>query len=211
VTHLTETHVLQTPTIADTIQYLRHHHMDTVDIGEILEKTRHPEEHDAYWNMLRKLVIRGCLSDAWSMLTYHSSCQRAFSSDAEPIDAYHMKQRELDRQLFLALQAILESAPLPGGRTDLYDAEPEQDADHPHNAPHYIIGVRPLDYKLWRRNPQAAWSAWRTWQSNLDVVSALLPREPRLVPMLQILNGDFSATVFDDWSEALCRIVVRAA
>jgi hypothetical protein len=209
VTHLTETHVLQTPTMADTIPYLRHHHMDSLDINDILEKTRHPEEQQAYWTMLRKLVIRGCLEDAWSMLTYHSACQRAFAAvdslrDLLPIDAHHAQQLEYDRQGFLALRAILESAPLPGGRTDLYDAgddgvEPEEGNDVP-----LMSGVRPLDYKLWKTNPHAALASWRTWQSQIETVSAFLRREPRLLPILQILLGDFSVQVFDDWSEALC-------
>lgn len=202
VTHLTETHVLQTPTMADTIPYLRHHHMETVDIGELLEKTRHPEERKDYWIMLRQLVIRGCLSDAWGLLTYHSACQRAYSSDVT-LDAYHASQRETDLQGFQALKAILECAPLPGGRTDLYDAEEEDDNEQENTTP-LMMGVRPLDYKLWKTNPQAAMASWRTWQSQIETVGVFLQREPRLMPILQILRGDFSSTVFEDWSEALC-------
>ena len=121
-----------------------------------------------------------------------------------PIDAYHVQLLENDRQGFLALRAILESAPLPGGRTDLYDGgDEEEDTNEEYDIPQ-MIDVRPLDYKLWRTNQHAALASWRTWQSKIETVAAFLRREPRLLPILQILRGDFSVQVFDDWSEALC-------
>jgi hypothetical protein len=239
ITHLTETHILRTPTMADTVSYLRHHHMETLSIQEFLESTSHPEEHEEYWTLLRKLLIRGCLSDAWSVLTYHSACQRAatiehplsssLSSAREMalLSTYsntndHAYSRERYRQGFVALREILESAPIPGGRTDLYDVE-QNDNEKNNNEDSnnlsvnryqndlFINGLHPKDYQLWNTNPSKALTSWRTWQSQVKsfnsisgVGSFLLSREPRLIPLLQMMQGDLSSIPFEDWSEALC-------
>jgi Nup85 Nucleoporin len=235
ITHLTETHILRTPTMADTVSYLRHHHMETLLIQEFLETTSHPEEHEEYWTLLRKLVIRGCLSDAWSVLTYHSACQRAAmenplssSSSREIIASPYSNtnalaySRERDRHGFAALREILETAPIPGGRTDLYDIE-QNDGDDDYEEDmnnistnlfknkSFTSGVHQKDYQLWNTTPSAALATWRMWQSQVTsfssvggVGSFLLNREPRLIPLLQMMQGDLSSIPFEDWSEALC-------
>lgn len=207
VTHLTETHVLNAkPTMADTIVFLRQHFLDSIDLGPLLEETRHPEEYEHYWKTLQSLVLRGCTQDAWHLLSHHSACQRAFDGNEDP-------QRQQDQLGFLALRALLESAPLPGGRTDYYDvieADEEEDEDA-HTE--LLDGVGRLDYQLWKTNPMAAMASWRQWRQIVteqqsgyggEAISYLLHREPRLQSMMQILQGDLGNRSFASWSEALC-------
>jgi hypothetical protein len=211
VTHLTETLVLKEhPTVADAVAYLRLHHTTSLEdeIDHILSKSRHPEEHPEYWKLLQTLVLRGCTSDAWNLLTYHSACQRAFASTSEEIlDSYHMAQRQQDREGFLAFRAFLESAPLPGGTTDVYDADGEDDENQ--DVTQLLEGVRRLDYKLWDKETTqaAAMASFKTWHAALDSVpqvEILLRREPRLRPLLQILKGHLEdGIVIDTWAEAL--------
>jgi hypothetical protein len=201
VTHLTETHVLTAnPTMADTIIFIRQHFMTVMDLPALLGDTRHPEEYPLYWKTLQSLILRGCTQDAWHLVSHHSACQRAFDSG----------KRTDDQRGFLALRAILESAPLPGGRTDYDDVVPLDDEDEDTDV--LLEGVGRLDYQLWTTNPMAAMASWRQWQRTLgDQLSYpksglvhLLSREPRLQSIIHILQGDLSTASMESWSEALC-------
>mmetsp|Transcript_4616 Transcript_4616/g.7689 ORF Transcript_4616/g.7689 Transcript_4616/m.7689 type:complete len:784 (+) Transcript_4616:80-2431(+) len=215
VTHLTETHVLpKTPTMADTIVFLRQHCLDRIDLGPLLDDTRHPEEYPLYWTTLEALVLRGCTRDAWHLLSHHSACQRAFDNSNTNADANNhnnnsQQQRQQDQGGFLAFRALLESAPLPGGRTDYYDVTPadDDDDDDDDDTSDLLEGVGRLDYQLWKTNPMAAMASWRQWRrfgNDSAALQHLLHREPRLQRLFQIVQGDITGVECLSWSEALC-------
>ena len=109
---------------ADTVRYLRLHHIGSLmDNPEILTmcNSDQPEYYKGklsipgpysypFWNLVLQLVITGELSQAWSLLSYHSACRFAEedASDTELVEG------------FAALRSLLMAAPLPGGRGDVY-------------------------------------------------------------------------------------------
>lgn len=210
VTHVTETLVLnRAATMADVIPYLRLHHMTQVPDIDLTKS--HPEESPIYWSTLQTLALRGCTSTMWALVSHHSACLRAIEKD-EGGDAYQTAQREQDQAGFRALRAILESAPLPGGRDEYNDDgimdEEEEQEDTQQLLPH----VGRLDYKLWSTNPPAAQASHMAWQTAIRSsgdLQLLLRREPRLQPLLETLVGDPSALASaTSWPEALCAELV---
>jgi hypothetical protein len=127
---------------ADTVRYLRKHHskavafyMDMPQVQAMLESDQ-PEYYRftastpkediipgpfelPYWNLVLQLVIEGNLSKAWALLSQHSACRHVEVDDSYKFGNY---ERDIspDRQAFEILQSILLSAPLPGGRGDIY-------------------------------------------------------------------------------------------
>jgi len=109
---------------ADTVRYLRLHHIGSLmDNPEIITmcNSDQPEYYKGklsipgpysypFWNLVLQLVITGELSQAWSLLSYHSACRFAEeeASDTELVEG------------FAALRSLLMAAPLPGGRGDVY-------------------------------------------------------------------------------------------
>ncbi len=191
---------------ADTIRYLRYHHLndisdytenllnDEITIEELLESNQpehwqpeHEEENrrmnhrrTPYWALVRKLVQRGLLKDAWDVLRSHSACVRAemkFASNAIEDDqgyGYDHGQgrgrssfidqtvRE-DMEAFMLIQKLFLFAPLPGGRTELNDSclgenipeddyEGEGDDDGGDN---WWNGMTSNAHKLWDANDTA--------------------------------------------------------
>ena len=134
---------------ADTVRYVRLHHMtgasDFLDeeTYENLLQSVQPDQWEGsgaiYWKLVEKYVLRGNLEDAWSLLTHHSLCRRcteaiaaASSNDTNALslyDEYTATSLQEDREGLEALRAILLSAPLPGGRTDQFDAAMADDDD----------------------------------------------------------------------------------
>jgi len=131
---------------ADAVRYLRHHHtggstMDSPAVRAMLESDqpeyyRFPSSGDddivhggggpydrPYWNLLLRLVIRGELHDAWTLLSRCSACRRA-EEEATRASAETEGERGADLgsevEGFAALRALLLSAPIPGGRGDAY-------------------------------------------------------------------------------------------
>lgn len=126
---------------ADTVRYLRKHHSKAVafytdmpHVQAMLESDQ-PEYYRfsastpkdiipgpfelPYWNLVLQFVIEGNLSKAWTLLSQHSACRHV-----ELDESYNFRNYERDispdRQAFEILQSILLSAPLPGGRGDMY-------------------------------------------------------------------------------------------
>jgi hypothetical protein len=216
---------------AELVRYLRLHHMtDASDflseetIQEIFN-SHHPDQLDGgelYWRLLESYAIRGCLEDVWGLLTRHSICRHCSSSltKMEGLDAYQAAMLEEDQQGFEALRAVLLSAPIPGGRTDEYDAAvdfPEADGEEEEE---YIEGITPNAFKLWESNnragngdypssfhSQAAKETYQIWKRSIQGIPQLQKlkrRIPRLSKLLAILSGDFSSIEFDSWSEEFC-------
>ena len=72
-----------------------------------------------YYNLLWHLIQTGQLVSAWAVLTRHSSCRRA---NDEASSSLPHKQLSKEAEGWSALQAILLSAPLPGGRGEEDDS-----------------------------------------------------------------------------------------
>jgi hypothetical protein len=224
VTHLSELFLLTKDQhipgrlTANMVQYLRLHHLEDIvgsdSVDTLLESAR-PDQvggGSLYWNTLQTLIIRGNVDDAWALLSRHSVCQRCWSN-SEVLDDYHASIRNQDRDGFTMLRAVLLSAPLPGGRTDLQDDGLEPiDVDDQDKTP-LLDGVQRTDYQLWEAtavlgfNPQAAIAVHKRWGKavvDLGPLSGLLRRIPQLATLLNILKGDFSAVVFKSWAERMC-------
>lgn len=236
VTHLSEIFLLSndgdswsTPgaATADTVRYLRLHHMEDpyAVVGEGLDdmlQSSQPEQYGAvYWKLLRTLVLRGCLDDAWALISRHHLYRRCFE-ETEILDEFHAITIEQDREGFRVLRSLLLSAPLPGGRSEwnddgLGDDDNEGDEDNV-----LLMDGVPRDaYKLWDSDsyssdrdfpldfdPHAAISVHKAWKREvIDNASlhGLLRRLPQLqANVLSILSGRFDTDIFDSWSEALC-------
>lgn len=215
---------------ADTIRYLRLHHMvdctAIVDdaLMEDLEHSIQPDQLDGgepYWSLVESFVIRGCLQDAWALLSRHSLRRMAAEAlTLGTIDEYQAATLAQDQEGFRALEALLLSAPLPGGRTDEFDAEFQLEEDTNHQQ-ELLEGIPPSAFRLWESNmsnrgsgdhpisfqANAALLVYHSWQQAvkaLPEVQLLKRRIPQLSRILAILTGDFKGVEFESWAEELC-------
>jgi hypothetical protein len=218
---------------ADTVRYLRLHHMAdvyaTVDEPTAVEEifnSMQPEqvgEGLIYWKLIKTMVLRGCLENAWAFLSRHSLCRASFDTT---LDDYNSAARKQDRQGFVALRSLLLSAPLPGGRTSEYDVvwgeEDEEDGlPESRDETVWLEGIPDSAYKLWGAGsridvdsdypvifqPNAAMKMHQNWSQyvrELQPVHNLKRRVPQLKSILDIMSGDLSHAAFDSWGEALC-------
>lgn len=213
---------------ADTVRYLRFQHMsDPFEVvGEGLDdmlESSQPEQFGApYWKLLRTLVLRGCLDDAWNLISRHGLFRRCFEK-TEVLDEYHAITIEQDKEGFRVLQSLLLSAPLAGGRSEWNDSGliPDNNTQEQDDNTLLLDGVPRDAYKLWDSkwyasgedgpltfNPHAAISTTKVWRRAV-IDNASLHGLVRRIPQLQanvidILSGKFDVVVFDSWSEALC-------
>lgn len=248
VTHLSETFLLLPATdhvmdfyettsnlpgavTAETVRYLRLHHLpavaDFID-SETLEQlfsSYQPDQFDEtgelFWKLMERYVVRGNLEDAWGLMTRHSLCRQCTETDFSNLDDYTAAMLGENREGLEALRAILLSAPLPGGRTDVFDASfGDEDNDDETNS--YIEGIPPSAYRLWettssrRRgsgdvpttyNPHVARQVYNSWKQSIGSLSALNKlkhRMPQLSKILNILSGDLRQVEFDSWAEEFC-------
>lgn len=249
VTHLSETFLLLTPpndsflseyyentsslpgaVTADTVRYLRLHHMADpaaqLDdaLMDDLEVSLQPDQLDGgepYWNLVESYVIRGCLHDAWALLSRHSLRRRgAEALTLETMDEYQAATLAQDQDGFRALEALLMSAPLPGGRTDEFDADFQWEEED-NRQEGLLEGIPPSAYRLWESNmskrgsgdfpvnfqSNAALHIYHSWQQAvkaLPEVQLLTRRIPQLSRLLPILTGDLKGVEFDSWADELC-------
>ena len=121
---------------ADTIRYLRTHQLEDAEdqfdeyVIKELYNIWQPDQHNGngedYWKLIEAYIIRGCLEDAWAMLSHHSIVHRFTEmenqeDDDNVLDDYQAASLAEDRDGFQALRSVLLSAPLPGARNDLLD------------------------------------------------------------------------------------------
>jgi hypothetical protein len=248
VTHLSETFLL-TPSndvmmdyyqstsnlpgavTADTIRYLRLHHMGDASAFvkdeeyEELNNSYQPDQLDGgalYWKLVESYLVRGCLEDAWALLSRHSIYRRCVDDAYQSADSYQAAKLQEDREGFEALRAVLLSAPLPGGRTDEFDSafDGEQDSENAIEM-EYLEGIPPSAYCLWEsgdtaRNsgdfpsmfqPHAASQMYNMWQqavSGMPAVNQLKRRIPQLQRIIAVMTGNFHHMEFDCWADELC-------
>jgi hypothetical protein len=248
VTHLSETFLL-TPSndammdyyqstsnlpgavTADTIRYLRLHHMGDASAFvkdeeyDELNNSYQPDQLDGgalYWQLVESFMVRGCLEDVWALLSRHSIYRRSIDDAYQSVDSYQAARLQEDREGFEALRALLLSAPLPGGRTDEFDNtfDGEQDSENATDAD-YLEGIPPGAYRLWESGdaarsagdfpsvfqPHAASQMYNTWQQaviDMPAVTQLKRRMPQLKRILEVVSGDFSRMEFDSWADELC-------
>eukprot|EP00934_Nitzschia_sp_Nitz4_P009432 Nitzschia sp. Nitz4//scaffold20_size174350//130111//132670//NITZ4_002119-RA/size174350-snap-gene-0.250-mRNA-1//-1//CDS//3329541860//9422//frame0 len=218
---------------ADTIRYLRHHHLVdpknviSDEMYDLLNDSVQPEQLEdgiPFWSHVQANVLQGCLDNAWNILSRHSYRVRAAqASNMEGLDEYQAVAFEQDRQGFAALEAVLRSAPLPGGRSDADDEDGEPEEEEKVEEEDFLEGIPTLAYKLWessmiRRGSgdfpvhfqgDVAYQRFQAWQyavRGLPELQNLARRIPELQSILSILVGDFAnADVqFDSWDEQLC-------
>ena len=168
---------------ADTIRYLRLHHLgdaaDLVDpavledLYELVSPDLYGDDHDdsstgdggnLYWDLLQAYFVRGCLEDAWALLSHHSIVHRflELEEQEDSLNDYQAASLAEDREGFRALKNIMLSAPLPGGRNNRFDEGFDTDNENSDNAEgdggdagaaaieeELIDGVSTSAYRLW--------------------------------------------------------------
>lgn len=215
---------------AETVRFLRLHHMtdprNLIDepLIDDIENSMQPDQLDGgetYWSLVESYVVKGCLEDAWALLSRHSLRRRAMEVlTLEGLDEYQAATVSRDQEGFRALEALLLSAPLPGGRTDEFDADFVLDEDISRQD-ELLEGIPPSSHRLWESNtsnrnsgdypvmfqPNAALQVYHSWQQAvkaLPEVQSLRRRIPQLDRILSVMVGDFSEIDFDSWAEELC-------
>ncbi|KAG7359741.1 Nup85 nucleoporin [Nitzschia inconspicua] len=221
---------------ADTVRFLRRHCLGSVDQEfdesdlQELEKVMQPDQWnggDLYWALVEGAMIRGCLDYAWALLSNHS-CNKALNEYEKnkdgSLDEFRIAAYEEDKKGFEALEAILLSAPLPGGRNDDDDFDFGQNSlpyDSSFDGEMYIQGIKASAYRYWDVNPslrgprdsedhfepREAYALWKEWQeaieSNPDL-KKIRSRIPQLNKLLDMLCGKFGDIQFNSWQEELC-------
>lgn len=210
-------------TTAPMVRYLRLCHMDDLyaEMIQFIENhPDHPEEDSQYWEILEELVARGCLEDAWAMLSHHSICKPFHDQHhgTEGLNTYGSATKNQDLKALLRLRALLLSAPLPGGRSDIQDPGIDDNAETGDSTV-LLDGVQRTDHELWESsrisvsgirtvgfNPHAASAAFRAWQNAVQDTNFehLLTRMPKISGCIALLKGDLSVFEFESWAEALC-------
>lgn len=195
---------------ADTVQYLRFNFEDADSVFVILGTTSEevqtmmnseiPEHYTSissggsngslFWSLVEAYALRGCLREAWAILTHHSAARRVHeaalrgtfddpsASAAEPFLCE-------DRDALEILKGIMLGAPLPGGIDTENDHglsdedEDEEDGAHAmrgldqdddEDDIHLVKGVGPKSYQLWDQSsetyhPRTAANTHQTWQT----------------------------------------------
>jgi len=237
---------------ADTVRYLRLHHLgdasDLVDpaVLEELYDMLAPDlygDDDAYggngggtlyWELLEAYLVRGCLEDAWALLSHHSIVRRfmELEEQGDTLNEYQAASLAEDRDGFVALKNILLSAPLPGGRSNEFDegfgADHEtggnEEGVDPEEEP--IDGISTSAHRLWETGsgsgssskgrtgdysvgfePHAANQVHQYWKQAIEgnpSLQRLRRRMPQLNRLLAMLRGNFRDVTFGSWQEELC-------
>jgi len=225
---------------AGTVRYLRYNHMLDVnaylgvDMEQLLAMDQ-PEHYQPsssavdgnistsmspYWFLLRKLVLRGSLDEAWAVLSRHSVCKRSNQILSNAGGNYVDPSVKEDNEAFALIHALLLSAPIPGGRNDANDdclglEQDDMEEDE------LLGGIPPDAYKQWdidmtsqdsEFNIHSILNLYKSWKRTVIEmlkVHAPLRNLARRLPMLQtcifdvIVNTPACFQDDDSWSERL--------
>lgn len=231
IMHLSDIYLLSPPenldkpgsVTADTVRFLRLHYglgAKPEDLA-IMRESEYPEQYDGYWRYVRSLIYCGCLEEAWNMLSVHSLFRMASAFDPDADPGFAAKAHEI-RYGFLQLKELLFFAPLPGGRTDVFDEEEntiEIDESIAETTTMEGIDLAPTDYKFWESenaygdypisfSPETARRKHRRWREHVESVrasSTLAHQIPEIDSILAVLTGNFAnAPTFASWAEQFC-------
>lgn len=226
---------------ADTVRYLRYNLMTDANsyleaklengmgMEQLLEMDQ-PEYYNPsddgngtgmtpYWCLVRKLVLRGCLNEAWAVLSRHSACKRS----TEVVDkrgGYGVDPTVLDdNEAFALIQALLLSAPIPGGRDEINDDGLGLDEEEEMEEQEFLDGIEPSAYKQWDADEQGLdfnihaimnlHKSWKNTVKEMVMTNAPLRNLMHRLPMIQncvwdvILNTSKCYQSDDVWAERL--------
>jgi len=194
---------------ADTVRFLRYEFENpdsvfvvlgtTSEEVETMVKSEIPEHYSSgatgdtlFWSLVEAYALRGCLREAWAILTHHSAARRvhaaALRGDFDDPSAGATEPFLIeDRDALEILKGIMLGAPLPGGidtENDhgLGDADDDDDDVDGANAMHgldqdddeddirLVKGVARRAYQLWDQSsetyhPRTAANTHQTWQT----------------------------------------------
>lgn len=187
-----------------------------------------------YWELLRKLILRGQFDTAWAVLSRHSACRRSAGNVYESSKGTHVPTVvKEDNEAFGILQALLLSAPLPGGRYDddddglelldkMHKTSDGMDVESEEDETNMLHGIPRNAYKQWNVNTspfeenefqvQAAMHVFKVWKIHVEQVMTMnqsVANLLRRIPMIQtcifdtILHTKQSFTDNDTWAERL--------
>jgi hypothetical protein len=220
VLHLSEIFLCGSVSTAETVRYVRQHHLsslqDLIPEYENMVQATQPEQWEGYSSVLMKLVMHGCLEEAWRVLSKHSLYVAATANATLEDREYGRTMREIEHS-FLIMRDLLLLAPIPGGRTHFYDHEAER-IDEIEAVVLEDLDVHSHDYQFWESagtsntsgadvpltfHADAALRKHKRWQDYVKQVRLSLVRHlPELAPLLAILSGDIREAPCDSWQEA---------
>ena len=193
---------------ADTVRFLRYEFEDpdsifaelgtTSEEVEIMIRSETPEHYPSQatgdsllWSLVEAYALRGCLREAWAMLTHHSAARRVHEAghrgdfddpSAAPAEPFLSE----DKDALEILKGVMLGAPLPGGidtKNDHGLGGDDDDDEDGANAMrgldqdddddddiHLVKGVPPRAYQLWDQSsetyhPRTAANIHQTWQT----------------------------------------------
>ena len=195
---------------ADTVRFLRYEFEDpdsvfaklgtTSEEVEIMIRSETPEHYPSratgdslLWSLVEAYALRGCLREAWAMLTHHSAARRVHEAgrrgdfddpSAAPAEPFLSE----DKDALEILKGVMLGAPLPGGidtKNDHGLGGDDDDDDDGANAMrgldqdddddddddiHLVKGVPRRAYQLWDQSsetyhPRTAANIHQTWQA----------------------------------------------
>ena len=172
---------------AETVRYLRYNHISDDLIGPdiaVLLQAAQPETllsvnnnsnnnggngegRNAYWRVITKLVLRGCLELAYQLLSHHSllvAAKQAFLAEQQQDETSAHRRAvvspdyaELLQDIHFGFHGVLKTiflcAPLPGGRTDTHDNNVHDDNDDEEDNNDYELDDN--DYSIIPRQMQS--------------------------------------------------------
>jgi len=168
---------------ADTIRYLRLHHLGDAEdqfdeeVVEQLKSLHQPEQCNGngedYWRLIEAYIIRGCLEDAWALISHHSIVRKFVELDEDDgalsLNDYQAASLAEYREGFEALRNIILSAPLPGGRNNDSDEgcdESYGDAKGIYRGSNHnednVTGASVVEEEFIEGVPTSAYSLWET-------------------------------------------------
>ena len=193
---------------ADTVRFLRYEFEDpdsvfaelgtTSEEMEIMISSETPEHYPSratgdslLWSLVEAYALRGCLREAWAMLTHHSAARRVHEAgrrgdfddpSAAPAEPFLSE----DKDALEILKGVMLGAPLPGGidtKNDHGLGGDDDDDEDGANAMrgldqdddddddiHLVKGVPRRAYQLWDQSsetyhPRTAANIHQTWQA----------------------------------------------
>mmetsp|Transcript_15178 Transcript_15178/g.35174 ORF Transcript_15178/g.35174 Transcript_15178/m.35174 type:complete len:892 (+) Transcript_15178:74-2749(+) len=216
---------------ADTVRFLRKHHFSVVEdyfdpsVVDKMYTLWQPDQYDdgnnhtnTYWELVEAYMVRGCLEEAWALLSHHSIVRRIGELEEEQqIGDYQAAMLDLDLEGFRALKSILLSAPLPGSRNSDSDEgfgeyenneedfkEEEDKNDRNDDEEELIEGISSSAYYLWERSggkgnsrtgnyymhfePNTAYQVHQNWKQAIHDIPSLQRLRRRLPQLNKLLN-----------------------
>lgn len=213
---------------ASLVRYLRKHVLGDVvnaasdaELDQMMESTQPEEFGDGtlYWSYVYGLVARGCLEEAWGILSSHSVYVQSLDPpESLATEPYWISLLSKVRESFGIVRELFMRAPLPGGSSSKFDAElydSQFEVEELDISEETLEGLNlgGADYKYWEQeNTSTAIFKFKHWQEYAKQCRITMKQQlGKVVPQIDILMGIICgqtytppASSFEPWAEKLC-------